>query len=349
MSINQEISNNRSFLMGIAMLSIMLFHQGWIYGWNPFFAFFHFFGNWGVDIFFFVSGFGLYYSLNKDGNIASFYKRRLLRMLPICLVCGLFRYVIDHILPVGDGGYPTGVHEVSSNWMTILSWDRWFIPVIMVYYLLTPVLFCAIEKYGKSILWGVYFLALLGALSAIPGWMIIYTIHVPSFCIGAISAAGMFQLTKIKKSISYVAIIIALIYKFVGMMGWFSIDDDFTYIILSFGIVVLCLLIIRGSAIFKNTIKSIKNIGRIGSIVYEGVCYIGRHTLEIYLLHEFIYRYTYRFLIYTPIPLFFQMLVGILSSIIISILLSQLVGLLIMGAYQIYHVNLKKDNSFKCF
>ena len=154
MSINQEISNNRSFLMGIAMLSIMLFHQGWIYGWNPFFAFFHFFGNWGVDIFFFVSGFGLYYSLSKDGNIASFYKRRLLRLLPICLVCGLFRYIVDHILPVGVGGYPTGVHEVSSNWMTILSWDRWFIPVIMVYYLLMPLLFHGIEKYGKMILWG---------------------------------------------------------------------------------------------------------------------------------------------------------------------------------------------------
>ena len=58
----QDISEKRTLLMGVAMLSIMLFHQGWIWGWNPFFAFFHFYGNWGVDIFFFVSGFGLYYS-----------------------------------------------------------------------------------------------------------------------------------------------------------------------------------------------------------------------------------------------------------------------------------------------
>ena len=319
--ISQEISNNRSFLMGIAMLSIMLFHQSWIWGWNPFFAFFHFFGNWGVDIFFFVSGFGLYYSLNKDDNIVSFYKRRILRMLPICLVCGLFRYVIDHILPVGVGGYPTGVHEVSSDWMTILCWDKWFIPVIMVYYLLMPVLFCVIERYGKSILLGGYFLALLGALFVTPDWMIMYLIHVPSFCIGIITAAEMLQLTTINKSIGFVAIMIALVYKFVGMMGWFLIDDDFTYIILSFGIVVLCLSIIRVTSI-PDKVRSLKNLIKVIKI---NICYIGQHSLEIYLVHEFVYRYTYRFLIDTPIPLFLQMLIGMSISVVIAVSLNRVV------------------------
>lgn len=320
MSINQEISNNRSFLMGIAMLSIMLFHQGWIYGWNPFFAFFHFFGNWGVDIFFFVSGFGLYYSLSKDGNIASFYKRRLLRMLPICLVCGLFRYVIDHILPVGVGGYPTGVHEVSSNWMTILSWDRWFIPVIMVYYLLMPLLFHGIEKYGKMILWGGYLLSLLGGLSLIPGWMIMYVIRFPMFCIGIITAAGLVQPSIINRFIGYIAILIAFSYKFVGMMGWISIDDDFTYIILSFGIVVLCLTILRIKSI-SNKVRSLNNLMK---VIKDNICYIGKHSLEIYLVHEFVYRYTYRFLIDTSIPLFLQMLIGIGMSISLAIIFGEI-------------------------
>lgn len=313
--ISQEISNNRSFLMGIAMLSIMLFHQGWIYGWNPFFAFFHFFGNWGVDIFFFVSGFGCYYSLNKDGDIASFYKRRLLRMLPICIGCGLFRYIIDHTLPVGVGGYPTGVHEVSSDWMTILSWDRWFIPVIMVYYLLMPVLFCVIERYGNNILLGGYILALLGALFVTPDWMIMYLIHVPSFCIGIITAAGMFQSTTINKLIGFFAIMIASIYKFVGMMGWFLIDDDFTYIILSFGIVVLCLSIIE----IQFTIRRYDLAWKFGKIIKGFLCFIGKHTLEIYLIHESVYRYIYRFLIETSVPLFVQMLIGMGVAVLIAI------------------------------
>ena len=321
MSINQEISNNRCFLMGIAMLSIMLFHQGWIWGWNPFFAFFHFFGNWGVDIFLFVSGFGLYYSLNKDGNIASFYKRRLLRMLPICLVCGLFRYIVDHILPVGVGGYPTGVHEVSSDWMTILSWDRWFIPVIMIYYLLMPLLFRGIEKYGKRMLLVSYFFASLGALSVIPDWIIMYVIRFPAFCIGIITAAGLGWSMMINRSFGYVAIMIAFIYKFVGMMGWISIDDDFTYIILSFGIVILCISIVET----KSAIDRINFSWGIGENVKNCIYFIGRHTLEIYLMHETVYRYTYRFLINTSIPLFFQMLIGMTASVVIAVFLHRIV------------------------
>lgn len=313
--ISQEISNNRSFLMGIAMLSIMLFHQGWIWGWNPFFAFFHFFGNWGVDIFFFVSGFGLYYSLDKDDNIASFYKRRLIRMLPICLVCGLFRYIVDHILPVGVGGYPTGVHEVSSDWMTILSWDRWFILVIMVYYLLMPVLFGAIEKYGKGILGGGYFLAILGALSVIPDWMIIYVTRFPEFCIGIITATGLVPSSKKNRSIGCIAILIAFIYKFIGMMGWLSIDDDFTYIILSFGIVVLCLSVIE----IQSTIRRYDHAWKFGKIIIDFLCFIGKHTLEIYLIHDTVYRYTYRFLIETSVPLFIQMLIGMGMSVLIAV------------------------------
>ena len=65
----QMLSEKRTCLMGIAMLFIMLFHQSWIWGTNPIylpFIFFHIYGNWGVDIFFFVSGFGLFFSLKKN-------------------------------------------------------------------------------------------------------------------------------------------------------------------------------------------------------------------------------------------------------------------------------------------
>jgi len=315
-----DISEHRTLLMGVAMLSIMLFHQGWIWGWNPFFAFFHFYGNWGVDIFFFVSGFGLYYSLKRDYNVISFYKRRLLRMMPLCLVCGMFRYVVDHILPVGIGGYPTGDHEISSNWMTILSWDKWFIPVIMVYYLLMPLLHICVNKYGSRVLLGVYIVALLGALSIFPNWMIIYTIRFPSFCIGIIVAAGVYQLTMVNESFGFIAVFIAMVLKFTGIVGLYTIDDNYIYIILSLGIVFLCLTIIRLLSV-PYKIGFVKNSG-IGILLYDGVCFIGRHSLEIYLLHEFIYRYAYRFLISTPVPLFFQMLIGMVSSVMIACVFS---------------------------
>ena len=50
--------------MGLSMLSIMLFHQ-YLSSVFPF-NFFHNFGYWGVDVFLFLSGAGLVYSLNKN-------------------------------------------------------------------------------------------------------------------------------------------------------------------------------------------------------------------------------------------------------------------------------------------
>lgn len=48
-SLYEGISHNRTILMGIAMLSIMLFHQEWvsIFPLNAF----HIWGHYGVDIF----------------------------------------------------------------------------------------------------------------------------------------------------------------------------------------------------------------------------------------------------------------------------------------------------------
>ncbi|MBQ8047212.1 MAG: acyltransferase family protein [Prevotella sp.] len=168
--LTDTIRQHRTGIMGIAMLCIMLFHQSWIWGKvHVLFFLFHVYGHWGVDIFFFVSGFGLYYSLNKNGSALAFYKRRLLRLLPLCITCGLVRYAIDHVLPVGRGGYPTGVHEVTSDWTTILSLDKWFIAVILAYYLVMPLLRWAFDRFGYLTLCLVYLLAIAATLLAKTG------------------------------------------------------------------------------------------------------------------------------------------------------------------------------------
>ena len=309
---NQVISENRTLLMGVAMFSILLFHQGWIWGWNPFFAFFHFYGNWGVDIFFFVSGFGLYYSLKKDGRIFSFYKRRVVRMLPLCLICGLFRYICDHILPVGVSGYPTGMHEVSSDWMTIFSFDIWFIPAILLFYLLMPFMFKLINNgHGVKLMICAYFVALISLLTCSPDWIRMCSDRFPVFCIGAIVAAQWYDIGRFKY-IGYIAICVALIYKFLIMMG-ISDLPEFTYLILSFGIVELCSTIIKGMK---------------GCMIFEGgmrfFCFLGNHSLEIFLLHVFVYRYIYRFLIGTPIPLLIQLIIGVVVSIALAAIFSKI-------------------------
>lgn len=47
----QEISRNRTFLMGLAMIGIILFHHGWVVV-PGITAVFSRFGLWGVDIIF---------------------------------------------------------------------------------------------------------------------------------------------------------------------------------------------------------------------------------------------------------------------------------------------------------
>lgn len=320
MLLEQRISANRAYLMGIAILSIMLFHQAWIYGWNPVFAFFHFYGNWGVDIFFLVSGFGLYYSLKKDNRVAHFYYRRIIRILPLCLVCGLFRYIVDHILPVGIGGYPTGEHAISSNWLTILSWDKWFIPVILIYYMVMPLIYKAIDRYGLKVLCFAYFVSLVGVWSDTLNTYSfnIYTLRFPSFCMGVAAAAGLFNESKRVRYVGFVMIINAVIYKFLIMTdcSWVY-NDSYTYLLLSMGIIILCLFIIK----CLPSISIIEN-NRLVSFCMSVLHFLGRHTLEIYLVHEFIYRYTYRFLIETTVPLSVQLLIGMTASVIIAILLS---------------------------
>ena len=71
-----DISAYRSELMGWSILWIMMLH----FTFNQIkpLGFIAQYGFAGVDIFLFVSGFGLFYSLDKDDNLVSFYRKMLL-------------------------------------------------------------------------------------------------------------------------------------------------------------------------------------------------------------------------------------------------------------------------------
>ena len=82
-----DLSRYRGELMGVAMLVVMLFHVGgnrhetiWLCMGRC--------GNVGVDMFLFLSGIGLWYSLSSRpwggvrSRLSTFYRRRLLRIYP---------------------------------------------------------------------------------------------------------------------------------------------------------------------------------------------------------------------------------------------------------------------------
>ena len=95
-----DLSTYRTQMMGIATLMIIICHSCASKVIMPsFLAYLFRFGNIGVDIFLFLSGIGLYYSLSKNNlsskeDYTSFYKRRFYRIyipylivfIPSCLI-----------------------------------------------------------------------------------------------------------------------------------------------------------------------------------------------------------------------------------------------------------------------
>ena len=144
------INKARVLLLGIAAFMVVIYHMPYlnyneiisIRFINMILTFIQKIGNFGVDIFLFLSGIGLYFSLSKN-SIKRFYKNRFLRILPEYLIvlilynifCGTFSIV--------------GILKPLSGWSFFAgeSLDGWYVAFIMVMYLIFPIIYKLIKKY----------------------------------------------------------------------------------------------------------------------------------------------------------------------------------------------------------
>ena len=131
MDFNTIIKENKLYIMGCAMIAILLVHQPFFFG-NYFVDFFHMYGLWGVELFLFVSGFGIVYSLKKN-TTKKFYAHRVKRMLPTCLIVGILKFIISFF------GFKEDIH--NNLLLLITNLYMWFIYAIAVYYLVSPLLY----------------------------------------------------------------------------------------------------------------------------------------------------------------------------------------------------------------
>ena len=135
-----NISKYRGELMGFAIIIVMLFHVG-LPRSSAFFGLRRM-GNLGVDIFFFLSGIGLWYSWAKQQNWKQFYLNRALRIYPAWLIIAGYFYVSRYIaLPV-----KTTANTVDLFGDVLINWDFWlhdeltfwYVPATMMLYLFAP-------------------------------------------------------------------------------------------------------------------------------------------------------------------------------------------------------------------
>lgn len=141
------LSKYRSTLMGFAILWVMFFHISLDFqtelGW-----FIHRIGFYGVDIFLFVSGIGVYFSLTKRPNVIGFYKARLIRILPAYIIVACLSFFL--LRPDGSGVLHF-IYYISGlgYWTRHIRFD-WYIPTQIAFYLITPLFLCFYKKISEK-------------------------------------------------------------------------------------------------------------------------------------------------------------------------------------------------------
>lgn len=309
-----SISRNRSALMGIAIIWVFLFHVGGL--GLPIVDNVLLKGYLGVDIFFFLSGWGVCFSLTRSNNIKDFYKRRLIRIIPSWYIILTLMFVLHFVLKLqyphniidlilyytGIGYY---VQPLFSEPSIFIRYYEWYIPTLLVFYLFAPLI------YKLSLKSNIYILV----ISVICVFVInyycfskVYSLsygRIPVYILGFIAC----KLNVINKDTPlrrlWVGGLIALI---LILLSYYDI------IICSIEFLVVLLLM----PLFLSIISSFINVFKF----YRGLSFIGSISLELYLLH--IYN---RFLKVTEMIInqrLFAILVTLIALIGISLVINRL-------------------------
>ena len=263
--------------MGLAMLSIIFFHQNYA-NFLPF-PVFHRVGYWGVEVFLFLSGMGMVNALQRHA-LSLAYKRRFRRILPSCMFIGTGKYLSFLLI-----GAPIALvgEQLHMGWWSMFSIDLWFIYAILAYYILTPILFIGLVSHPKiSILTilGIHLITVILWKEQIghdwfnPLGVFVWVIdRLPVFCMGMYLTIYQEKVEKKTLVISTLFLLISLCCCLHPVIKRLTIPYISLFLTLATpSIVWLCILVLR-----KTYTPLVKLIS-----------FIGKYTLEIYLIHEFL-------------------------------------------------------------
>ncbi len=175
MNAYQRISRYKAVLMGIAILIVVYGHYFYYHsGLKDYtqlnITMWYTVGS--VDIFIFLSGFGIYHSLAKRDNPLQFIQRRLGRLLPaylpfILVYCGF-------CLAMGTMNQFQALGNLTTFgwWSQMGAQFNWYIPTIIGMYLFSPLFYHVITTYERKSLWMLGLFFLLDAACVNTGLMI---------------------------------------------------------------------------------------------------------------------------------------------------------------------------------
>lgn len=279
------ISKYRSYLMGIAALSIIFLHIPVSFDIEILDKVKNF-GYFGVEIFFFVSGMGMYFSWQKSPNTIEFYKKRLIRIIPpyffVIILFALSKsiFTTENFL---DYLYLASTLQFWKN----ESLYFWFVPAIIFCYLITPIFFSVFKKhiYSGVILISISLIAISYFAQATPYFHYIFTpIRLINYFFGIL--LGHIILTQRIKEIKtfpliciYIIGLISIYYCFYFLDKYFLLGIMIVWIPHIALTLPLCILFCQLISLYKN-------------YHFPILTFLGKHSLTIYLLQDPIYGFT---------------------------------------------------------
>lgn len=283
-----NISRYRGELMGMAMIFIILFHVSLPQS-DMFFGLRRM-GNIGVDMFFFLSGIGLWFSWTKNPSCKHFFKRRYLRIYPTWLVMASLYYI-----PRFRGGdimaWIDLIGDITINWDFWLHDELtfWYIPATMMLYLFAPAYMELIRKHPiyrwlpvVMIMWCIL-VQYVTPIHDIFGHIEIFWSRVPIFFIGINMGEMVRRKDKLDGAsiwmivILFVATLTSSIFLEQNLHGRFPLYvERMLYIPLTITTILLL------NRIFRRTPKWFNNAFK----------FVGALSLECYLIHiHFVLNY----------------------------------------------------------
>lgn len=274
--------------MGISILLIMLFHVNFLAC-----------GFIGVEFFLLISAVGLFFSLKKNQHLQSFYRRRILRILPTYFLVAIpyFIYLHRQDLDIKD-------FFIDLSGLCIFQDERyfWFILLILICYLIAP-FYNRLLRFRYSI--AIPFITLVACYClglCFPALAIMLN-RFAIFFLGFHLAELVYRKQKIHGRMILPACLLAVL--LIPCVELLPVDDGLkivAYFFQSIPALMLLIIILKCSPGF----------------IIKSLAFLGGITLELYMIHEKIH---YRFLEGA-----FGYLVGGIISFPIAIVLAYLLN-----------------------
>lgn len=287
----ENISKYRTELMGLSILWIVFYHSGiFIPDFMLPLKFFKAIGYAGVDVFFLLSGLGLTFSFSKDSSLISFYWKRLIRVIPAYWACLCLIFFIGYVARSGVDFSSLLLSLFGVDFFVFGNLTTWFIPSIFVCYVIFPGLFSLALKYGYGRILLVFSLLAIGVSLIIIGsplqHLLILTVRLPVFALGVY--IGFLLINRQESIVNNLYLNVFVLLLSMIVLGGILLKIDgpvrwqyglwwYPTIFMAFPIAMLA-----GKAFGLVGLENMRPINMLRSL--------GVLSLEIYLIHSFIFK-----------------------------------------------------------